>query len=100
VRLSLLYFCLGFLFSVTPVSGRASSSDSQTLQALLAEVRQLRQDLQTTSAATLRAQILVYRIQVQQSTFVLATQRLDSANAKLSAIQSEKKASGIRDKAA
>jgi hypothetical protein len=37
-----------------PVFGQSTSTDSQTLQALLAEVRQLRHDLQTTTIAAQR----------------------------------------------
>jgi len=50
-----------------PVFGQSTSTDSQTLQALLAEVRQLRHDLQTTTIAAQRAQILLYRLQGQEA---------------------------------
>jgi ABC-type Na+ efflux pump permease subunit len=88
-----LSFCLGlaFLLISVPVYSQTTSTDSQTLQALLAEVRHLREDLQTTSAASLRAQILLYRIHLQENALALATQRLDSVGAKLDAIASEKK---------
>src|SRR5437660_9709664 len=42
------------------------TTDSPTLQALLAEVRQLRKDLQTTAAGQ-TAQILLYRLQTQEA---------------------------------
>jgi hypothetical protein len=56
---------LGFLLSST--FGQTTPSESQTLQALLLEVRQLRQDLQTTTVAAQRAQILLYRLQGQEA---------------------------------
>jgi hypothetical protein len=54
------------LFVIPTLALRQSApTDSQTLQALLAEVRQLRHDLQTTTATTQRAQIALYRLQRQ-----------------------------------
>jgi hypothetical protein len=35
------------------------------MQALVAEVRQLRKDLQSTNGYALKAQVLLYRLQVQ-----------------------------------
>jgi hypothetical protein len=58
---------LGFLLSSTLCFGQTTPSESQTLQALLLEVRQLRQDLQTTTVAAQRAQILLYRLQGQEA---------------------------------
>lgn len=70
---------------------QSASSDSQTLQALLAEVRQLRQDLQTTTVAAQRAHILLYRLQAEESAVTRATQRLDDARLKLSETQSNRR---------
>ena len=88
-----LSFCLGFAFLLisVPMYSQTNSTDSLTLQALLAEVRLLRKDLQTT-AASLRAQILLYRIHLQENALVLATQRHDNARTKLDAKASERKA--------
>ncbi len=72
----------------TPVFGQSPSTDSQTLQALLAEVRQLRYDLQTTTIAAQRAQILLYRLQDQEGVVARASQRLDDARARLAETQS------------
>jgi hypothetical protein len=47
------------VLSLTPCFGQTTPSESQALQALLLEVRQLRQDLQTTTIAVQRAQILL-----------------------------------------
>jgi hypothetical protein len=73
-----------------PVFGQSSSTDSQTLQALLAEVRQLRHDLQTTTIAAQRTQILLSRLQKQEATVAGASQKLDEARAKLAEIQTNR----------
>jgi chromosome segregation ATPase len=70
--------------------GQSSSTDSQTLQALLAEVRQLHHDLQTTTIAAQRAQILLYRLQGQEAIVARASQRLDDARARLVEVQSNR----------
>ncbi len=78
-----------FLISA-PVFGQSASADSQTLQALLAEVRQLRHDLQTTTIAAQRAQILLYRLQGQEAVVARASQRVDDARARLAETQSNR----------
>jgi len=77
------------LLTAAPVVGQ-SSSDSQTPQALLAEVRQLRHDLQTTTIAAQRAQILLFRVQRQQGAVDIASQKLDDARARLTETQSNR----------
>jgi chromosome segregation ATPase len=84
-------FVLALLLSSTACFGQNSPGDSQTLQALLSEVRQLRQDLQTTTIAAQRAQILIYRLQGQEAAVARASQRLDEAREKLARIQDERK---------
>src|SRR5882724_6933662 len=70
---------------------QTNPGDSQILQALLAEVRQLRQDLKTTTIATQRSQILVYRLQGQEAAVGRASQRLDQAREMLARTQDERK---------
>jgi len=82
---------LGHLLFSAACFGQTTPGDSQTLQALLSEVRQLRQDLQTTTIAGQRAQILIYRLQGQEAAVAHASQRLDDARAKLAGTQSERK---------
>src|SRR6266850_5103112 len=62
--------------------GQALSVDS-VMQSLLAEVRLLRQDLQAVTVTAQRVQIVLYRLQVQESAIARATQRYDQARAKL-----------------
>jgi len=80
-RASLLFLALCFLS--TAAFGQSASADSQTLQALLSEIRLLRKDLQTTTVAAQRVQILMYRLQMQQAAVARAQQRVDEARSKL-----------------
>jgi len=73
-----------------PVFGQSTSTDSQTLQALLAEVQQLRHDLQTTTIAAQRAQILLYRLQGQEGAVARASQKVDDARARITETQSNR----------
>src|SRR6267154_5881915 len=79
-----------FLLISAPVFGQSTATDSQTLQALLSEVRQLHHDLQTTTVAAQRAQILLYRLQGQEAAVVRATQKVDDARARISETQSNR----------
>jgi DNA repair exonuclease SbcCD ATPase subunit len=83
-------FGLGLLLFSTACFAQTTPGDSQTLQALLSEVRQLRQDLQTTTIAAQRAQILLYRLQGQEAAVARASQRLDEAREKLAGIQAQR----------
>src|SRR5260370_41897614 len=82
---------LGLSLIAAPVLGQSSSTDSQTLQALLAEVRQLRHDLQTTTLAAQRAQILIFRVQAQESIVRRTQERVDDTRSKLAQTRSEQK---------
>jgi len=82
---------LSLLFLPSAGFCQSSSTDSQTLQALLAEVRQLRKDLQTTTTAAQRAQILLYRLQAQEANVARVSRRVEEAKARLAASQNEHK---------
>jgi len=71
--------------------GQAASSDSQTLQALLTEVRDLRQELRISLARTQRAQILPSRLLAQQAAVTRASERLNEARSKLADAQTHQK---------
>ena len=86
-----LCLALGLLLISPACFGQTSSSDSQTLQALLAEVRQLRQEMRTTTLAGRRVQILLYRLQVQEAAVERAQRRVDDARSALSQTQAEVK---------
>ncbi len=80
-----------FLAPVLAISTLALSqtgqSDSQTLKALLEEVRLLRQDLQTTTVAAQRVQIALYRLQIQDAAVARASAVLEAAHSKLTQLQ-------------
>jgi chromosome segregation ATPase len=71
--------CFAVLLRTTGVVAQTTPADSQMTQAVLSEIRQLRQDLQATAAIIQRVQIVVYRIQAQESLLDRATQRLETA---------------------
>jgi chromosome segregation ATPase len=71
--------------------GQTSSNDAPTLQALLAEVRQLRKELRTTTVAAQRVQILLYRLQIQETAVARAERRVDEVRSTLSQTQTELK---------
>jgi chromosome segregation ATPase len=57
------------------------------MQALVAEVHQLRKDLQATNGYALKAQILLYRLQVQEATVGRVAQHLNDVHARLAETQ-------------
>jgi hypothetical protein len=80
----LLFFALSFpLF--------AQSTDAQLTQALLTEIRQLRQDLQLTAVTIQRVQIVMYRLQAQSAIMNRVTQRLDDARNRCTNAQNQSK---------
>jgi chromosome segregation ATPase len=81
---------LAFLLVAAPARSQ-TGSDSQTLQALLVEIRQLRHDLRTTTVASQRVQILIYRVQAQESIVRRVQERVDDTRSKLAQIRSEQK---------
>ena len=88
--------CLSFLaltlLLVSPTAfAQTVPTDSDTLKALLAEVRLLRHDLQTTTVAAQRAQILVYRAQAQESVVRRMQERVDDTRSRLAQIQTEQR---------
>jgi hypothetical protein len=85
------WLLVGFLAVAPTAFCQTSPSDSQTLQALLLEVRQLHEDLQTDAAAALKAQILFLRVQTQQTAVARASQQVDEARSKLGEVQTARK---------
>lgn len=71
--------------------GQADSSDSQTLHALLSEVRALHQDLLSSMARVQKAQILLSRLQTQRETVARASDRLSTVRGRLSDAQDHQK---------
>jgi len=82
---------LSLLVFSSPALGQAPPTDSQTLQALLAEIRQLRQDLQTSAIAARRAQILIYRLHAQEAAVAHTSQQLEEAKSSLEQFRARRK---------
>jgi hypothetical protein len=76
---------------VTAAAAQTASPDTQALQALVTEIRQLRQDLQATTVVTQRVQIVLYRLQLQTALTTSAASRLDDARTSFGKVQSETK---------
>jgi L-2-hydroxyglutarate oxidase LhgO len=86
------FFLVLALLLISPAAfGQTTSTDSQTLQALLDEVRQLRKELRTTTVAAQRVQILLYRLQIQEAVVARAEQRVAEAHSTLAQTHSEQK---------
>jgi len=91
-----LSFIFGFLLIATVTFGQTASTDSQTLRALLAEVRQLRHELQTATVAAQRVQIALYRLQRQETAVARATQGLGDARSKLADTESTREKTAVQ----
>jgi chromosome segregation ATPase len=78
---------LALLLISAPAVSQSTSSDSGGTQALVAEVRQLRKDLQSTNGYALKAQVLLYYLQVQEATVARVSQHLNDVRSKHAAIQ-------------
>jgi chromosome segregation ATPase len=77
------FLALGFFLVPPSALGQTTPTESQTLQALLTEVRQLRHDLQTSAIAARKAQIVIYRLHVQEAAVARASELLDETKAGL-----------------
>jgi DNA repair exonuclease SbcCD ATPase subunit len=77
------FFCMIALLAISACAfGQAASTDTQTLQALLSEVRALRQDLRVSLNRTQGNQILLARLQLQEGA-VTRPDHLNDARQKL-----------------
>jgi chromosome segregation ATPase len=81
------FFMLLFFGMALVAFGQTTSPDSQTLQALLTEVRELRKVLQVSIAKMQSAQILLSRLQIQEVAVTRASQHLDDARSRLAEVQ-------------
>jgi chromosome segregation ATPase len=90
------FFCtIVFLGMAAYALGQAASSDSQTLQSLLNEVRGLRQDLRISQNRTQSMQILLARLQMQEGAITRASDRLYDARQKRLDTQVNQKELGL-----
>src|SRR5258708_38659467 len=81
------FFVLCFLLLSVSSLAQSTPTESQGMQALVTEVRQLRKDLQATNGYAVKAQILLYRLQVQEATVARVAQHLNDLRSKLDETQ-------------
>jgi hypothetical protein len=79
------------LCTVASSFAQTQPQDMQVAQALLTEIRLLRQDLQATAATIQRVQLVMFRVQTAAATLNRATQRLDEARNRCNYIQPQRK---------
>lgn len=84
--------------SASALGQQARSSDAQTLEALLTEVRALRQELRVSLNRAQNTQILLARMQIQEAVITRAADRLNQARQKLSDTQIHQKELGLEQK--
>ncbi|MGO4885453.1 MAG: hypothetical protein ACLP59_32220 [Bryobacteraceae bacterium] len=83
----LFAFCTAVLLALlaaAPAPAQTSSQDSATLQALLAEVRQLRRTMEKDMAIGPRMQLLLQRAQFQEQKVLRVSQQLDDVRKQIS----------------
>jgi chromosome segregation ATPase len=80
-----------FAAAVSFAQAPAPPQDVQLSQALLAEIRLLRQDLQSTAVAIQRVQLVMFRMQTATSALNRATQHLDDARNRCMYVQPQRK---------
>src|SRR5579864_7684987 len=78
------------LISASPAVSQTAPTEAQTLQSILSELRQLRHDLQTTSAMAARAQIALYRLQREDEAVARATQRVGDARSRVNQLAEDR----------
>jgi len=82
MRFILVLGALGLIS--TGVSAQSLSTDSDSLQSLVREVRLLRQELVTTTVSAQRLQIVLYRLQGEQAAVQKASERYDTYRERVS----------------
>jgi hypothetical protein len=89
--LRIIFCCLVALLRTAEASAETPAQESQMTLALLAEIRQLRLDLQTAAATIQRVQIGMYRLQAQGAQFQRAKERLEQARGQCTGMQWQRK---------
>ncbi|SRR6266478_579572 len=84
---STLWIVTLLLISAPSALSQTPPTDSQTLQAILAELRQLHHDLQASSAMAARAQIALYRLQRENEAVARAMQRVSDARSRVTQLE-------------
>jgi chromosome segregation ATPase len=85
------FFAWTQLLMTVAAFGQPAPSESQTTQTVLGEIRQLRQDLQNVAATIQRVQIVMYRLQAENTLLNRATERLENARVTCTQAQGQRK---------
>ncbi|SRR6266699_3618233 len=83
-------FVLCFLFLSAPglsQSTQCTPNEPEGMRAFVAEVRLSRKDLQATNGHALKAQVLLYRLQVQEATVSRVSQNLNDLRSSIATMQ-------------
>jgi chromosome segregation ATPase len=86
---TLFFLSLALLLFSPSLSAQSASGDSRTLEAILEELHKLREDLQTTSAAAQRSEILLYRVRLEMDAVDRLNQRLEQARRQVADAKNE-----------
>jgi chromosome segregation ATPase len=86
-----MYRLAVFFAIALAASAQPQSNEPQVLQALLTEIRQLRQDLQATAATIQRMQIVMFRVQTESQLLSRASQRADEARTRCESVQQQRR---------
>jgi len=92
------FLALGLLIAFDGTAAGQSPTDSQSLEEIVGQIRQLRQELRTLIGSAQRAQILISRVQVQESLVRRLQERADETRPKLTVIQREERDSAVEAK--
>lgn len=76
--------------SISALGRSTPATDSQTLKAVLEEIHLLRQDLQTTTVASQRVQIVLYRLQLEDAAVSRVTKLVEEAHSKLAELATKR----------
>jgi hypothetical protein len=82
---------LVLLLFVPNAVGQEVDRESETMQALLSEIRELRRDLQAAAVAARRAQIVICRLHEQAMAVERATKRWENAKSAVAQTQMQRK---------
>ena len=93
-RALFVLFCVFLSSSSLGQSTRSTPNEPEGMQALVAEVRQLRKDLQTTNGYALKAEILLHRLQVQEAAVARVAQHLNDMRSSLPETQGHRRDGG------
>jgi len=89
-------FALAFLLATGEAAAQTAPADTQLTQALLTEIRGLRQDLQTMATTIQRVQLIMFRVQSQTALTSRATQRLEDTRNRCANAQRQHKSTATR----